>query len=454
MHAGFSLFHRTEKKMKDIVIQQAMANILFNKLMENFDDLEGLSSILTSKEFRILTDMAELLDNTEHSKDGSTSIDYDLVIEAWNKFHKDVVALNEGNIRLLNLLTESYQLQVPDAFLLFGSLINHEAKIARKLTEADRVIFKEYIREGNRIILDFKTSLLNYNASDLIDSFFDQVDVAAPRNIAFQPISVGEKTIYLDQNAVSAIVDNPKFMHQCLAGIESNKISFVYSSYLIEDSINMNPIFLKGFLDNLLLLTKSKMVGLIDGEPHFVTEDIQETIHRVQKYSKATKIGEHHRLISAIHNYHNHPELRKGNTFNNELIKGPIDFFRCTSKVDIAGFELVSSKFSDRELLADFIYTGQITENALGHRGKLINEMLELYDFINFETETVKLSNAKKIASSHRDNMHLIHASIADIFITNDEKMKSRGKVLYPCIGATTKVITSKEFREQFSSFL
>ena len=32
------------------VIQQAMANILFNKLMECFDDLECLSGIQTTKE--------------------------------------------------------------------------------------------------------------------------------------------------------------------------------------------------------------------------------------------------------------------------------------------------------------------------------------------------------------------------------------------------------------------
>ena len=41
------------------VIQQAMANILFNKLMECFDDLECLSGIQTTKEFRIVDELAE-----------------------------------------------------------------------------------------------------------------------------------------------------------------------------------------------------------------------------------------------------------------------------------------------------------------------------------------------------------------------------------------------------------
>lgn len=76
-------------------IQQAMANILFNKLMECFDDLEFLSGIQTTKEFRILDELKEKLDELLTSSSISSCVDYELVINTWNTLYKDVTTLND-----------------------------------------------------------------------------------------------------------------------------------------------------------------------------------------------------------------------------------------------------------------------------------------------------------------------------------------------------------------------
>ncbi|MEF4965834.1 hypothetical protein U9336_08050 [Escherichia coli] len=86
------------------VIQQAMANILFNKLMECFDDLECLSGIQTTKEFRIVDELAEKLEQLLKFSNRSPCVDYELVINIWNTLYNDVVKLNDDyNLLILKL---------------------------------------------------------------------------------------------------------------------------------------------------------------------------------------------------------------------------------------------------------------------------------------------------------------------------------------------------------------
>lgn len=433
-------------------LQQAMANILFNKLMESFDDLEGLSAVQTSNEYRILMELDKLLGQAEIPTDTPVCVDYDMVVDAWNTLQSEVQALSERNKALMETLIERYKLNVPDHFLLFGSLINHDTRIIQKLDEGSREAFKKYVSEGNRIIRDFRIALLTYHAADLVDAFLDNSHIVDQTNIDYHPVDLNGEIICLDQNAVSRIVDHPQCMRLCLEGQASNKISLVYSAYLVEDSVNMNPLFLKDFLDNLSKLTMNRMIGFIDHEPRFVSEDIYRTVNRVTKYSGLTKKFEKHRFIKVIQHYHDHPELRKGKELYNELVKGLVYFFRRDSKVDIPGFDQIARKFIDRKLVIEFIQTGSIRDTTLQEKCKFIEDILELFDFINFETEVVKLANAGKIYSSYRDNKHLEHACIADYFVTDDKRLKARGNLIYSLISVRTKVIDFKEFLEHLST--
>ncbi|WP_218731502.1 hypothetical protein [Citrobacter braakii] len=108
----------------------------------------------------------------------------------------------------------------------------------------------------------------------------------------------------------------------------------------------------------------------------------------------------------------------------------------------------------NNQLIADLINSGKVPETTLQEKNKLIEDILNLFDFINFETESVRFDNAKKIYSSYRDNSHLIHACITDYFVTDDAKLKKRGNIIYPLIGSNTKVISSKEFSQLLPKLL
>lgn len=243
-------------------------------------------------------------------------------------------------------------------------------------------------------------------------------------------------------------------MNQCLQAKEKNDIAFVYSSYLVEDSINMNPLFLEEYLDNLLKITNHQIVAVMDDGLCFATESISQTIERVKKYSKLTKNFETYRFIKVIQHYHDYPELRKGRALYNEICKDPVKFFNEDGKVDIPGFKLIEGNFRYDKLITAFIKTGKVRETSLQEKSQLIEGMLQLFDFINFETESVRLDNAQKIYSSYRDNRHLIHACITDYFVTDDIRLKTRGNIIYSLIGANTKVINSKEFSKLLPTLL
>jgi len=440
--------------MIKFVLKRAIANILFKKLIENFDDLEGLSEVQTSKEFDICEQVKNLLVSEKESSEEPECVDYELVVCAWNTLYEKISDLNEKNEALLKILLEKFELKTSDTFMLFGSLVGQEVKIGQKLNGRENIAFREYVSEANGIIRDFKIKLLTYLAADLTDNFLDNREIINPENIKYERIDLAGTIIYLDQNAVTSISDDSKFMGKCLDAKADNKIHFVYSPYLAMDSVNMNPFFLKDFVRNLFLLSSNCMISIIDNVPNFVREDVYHTFNRAHLYSHLSKTFESHWHINVIRHYHDYPELRKGRALNNELIKDPLAFFRGLSKSGVPGSEKVVSKFSGSRFVTPFLETGKVPDTPIEERCQLIEELLRLFDFINFETESVKLSNAKKISSSYRDNNHLTHASIAGIFVTDDKRLTARAKLLYSLVGIHTKVMNFKEFREKISKSL
>ena len=77
-----------------------------------------------------------------------------------------------------------------------------------------------------------------------------------------------------------------------------------------------------------------------------------------------------------------------------------------------------------------------------------IDNLCEILDFINFETDTEE----QKIKSSYQDTEHLKHAWKCKYFITNDKKLIKRGKFIYSLLNIDTEFLTISEFKEMMIS--
>lgn len=412
--------------------------------MNNFDDIEYLSSIQTSGEFKLLKEMEDIIN--DYASDEHYSIDYDLVIGAWNNLYNSIKEINEEYYQLIDAIKIKFELIVSDDFLLIGTLFNHEKYIAKNIEEKYKKNFNEYIARANQIILQYKEALLSYHISDLQDRFFDKVDIIDTDDIKYQKISLSKPSVYIDQNSVAEIIGDQKYKKHFFQASKDNKFAFLYSAYLIEDSINMNPVFLKEFLNELSKLTNNQMVGYLTDGIKFITENPKDTISRVKKYYELTKIFEQTRFIEVVKHYHMYPELRKGKILNNEIIKDMAAFFENPLKSECPGYSQVENKFSTNDHIANFIKYGHLEMTTTSDIRETISSLSELFDFINFETEKVCFSNKSKIYSSYRDRQHLEHAYLCDFFITNDSKLRNRGRAIYSFIRASTKTLTVKDF--------
>ncbi|UXL39800.1 hypothetical protein N7D90_06480 [Pseudomonas fragi] len=436
------------------VLQASGSNILYNRLMEDFDNVENLSTFQSTKEFKILIELDDLLQKTSRPHLSKVSSDWEILVRAWNKFNAAAKDINCSHKEILQEISGLFQVKCPAPLMLLGSLVNHDVRIIGKLGANKRKECLELVKKANLIIRDFRIELLQYGSADAMESFFGMSHVFDKEDVEFQVAEVKGLVAYLDTNAVTNLLKKKENKNLCLETQKEGLVSFVYSSYLVADVVNMNPFFLKDYIDDLLKLTQGKMIGVIDSVPRFVNEDISRTLARAGKQQGAAMAFERHKFIKVIEHFHEYPELRKGKSLSNALAKDGAAFFNNPESQATLGYQSLRSKFYLREHAFEFITSGKVHGLESNEIRSVINELLEVLDFCNYETESVKFSNFRKIASSYRDNEHIAHACIADYFVTDDEKLKARGNLIYPIVGARTQVVGVKEFLEKLPTFI
>lgn len=418
------------------LIEKAIARILYNKLMEHFDDLESLSQIQSSQDFALVCQLQSSLKGDREN----SNVDYDLVVSAWNEIYNSVKQLNKNYSKLIGHISKEFDVIINDDFALSGTLYDHEKLFVRKLGETWIKEYRSYLVELNKIIVTFKIKLLSYGTANIQDEFFDSHFVINKENIKFNKSNFNGKSVYLDTNAVQVLAADRKLREY----ISKSEVGFVYSSFLIEDAVNSNPVFLSSFLSDLQLITNGNMVGYMDNGLCYVHEKIEDTVNRVKEYSKSTKLYESTIMNDFIKHFHFYPEFRKGRELSNTISGDLIGYFKGKVKKDLACYDKIVSKFYNTSI-SEFIQTGDVGE--IDDYRDVIEKLSDLFDFVNFETEHVKFANKKKVASSYRDKQHLEHVYICDYFVSDDIRLRNRAKVIFEILGVKTKSISTNELK-------
>lgn len=434
-------------------LEISASNILYNCLIKNFDDIEKLTSVQSTKEFQLLIQLNEILSKTPRPHLTKTSYDWETLVGAWNDLHNAAGILDHDHKNILHEISELFRVNSPAALMLLGSLVNHDVRIIGKLSIDKRQECQDLVRKANIAIRDFRLALLQYGSVDAMDRFFGMSHDIDRRDVEFQTIDVKGLVVYLDTNAVSNLLKKKAGRAMCLEKQKKGLVSFVYSSYLVADAVNMNPFFLKDYIDELLALTQGQMIGTIDHIPCFVKEDITRTLARTERQKAAAKEFEKQKFIKVIEHYHEYPEFRRGKALSSALAESGADFFAKSENKILADHAQLRRSFQFRKYATEFIESGRVQVLEPHEIRGAIHELLEVLDFCNYGTESVNFSNFKRIASSYRDNEHIGHARIADYFVTDDEKLKVRGNLIYPIVGARTQVIGVKDFLDKLPTF-
>lgn len=420
--------------MSDLV-NELIEHILFDKIMRCIHDAEELSNIITSKEYELVTKM-----ETEfESKKNTTSHSVNSLIEIWNNFYNSVQYLNKNELNLLDIIKSDFKIKFQNSFSVIGAIIKHSKYIKMHLSKDQLDNFCKYLEKLELILLDFRISFIVYAKTKLQYAFANNKNSIDDNHIKYKKIEKINNSIYADQNIISKILDKPAM----LSLVKMKGIKLVYSSYVIEDALKKNPIYMPLYIDGLMKLTGGNMVGYMKDGLCFVNENINVTLNRASLYSKLSKLYEKDVLLSAFQRDYLYPELRKNSLLNQKLSADFINFFKNESKTSIEGFNTISYKFSHDKNLHNFITTGCIGD--IDDYRQTISNLNALLDFVNFKTETVSYNNRAKIYSSYRDSQHIEHAYVCDYFATDDKNLSERAKVIFKIIGCTTKVISSNE---------
>ena len=195
------------------------------------------------------------------------------------------------------------------------------------------------------------------------------------------------------------------------------------------------------------------MVNVENEKSTFVHEEFNDTYSRVKKYSFLRNTYERKRYINILTHYYNFPILRKESKFNKLVSKDIIGFFKNKENKENKEFKLIESRFGDSRII-NFIHTGELNLSDKDNNiPDIINDLLELFDYINFNTEDIKISNIKKVYSSYRDNCHITYAYKCNYFLTNDKKLKIRAEIIYKLIGSKTIIMSFKDFQENIKKY-
>ncbi|ENP0873878.1 hypothetical protein ACCI29_004376 [Vibrio parahaemolyticus] len=406
---------------------------MFEKVMESLGDVEKLSSILTSREFYFATKIETDLKLDEQDQDLSWLIDI------WNKFYSSIKDVNEENCSLLSYLSSEFKVKFKDSFLIFGTILKHKNYIKNQIGQDHFSKFDNYCASQEKHVNDFRMSFIHYALAKQQEPFFNQIDKIEKEKIKFKKAEKVHNSIYADQNVFSKLIDSDsKSLH-----IKRNNINLVYSSYLIEDSLNKNPIFMPVYLEKLSYLTNGNMVGYMDEGLTFVTEDIVDTYNRSSSYNDLTKLYENTVFLNKYREHFLYESLRKNGKVSSLISNDIVGFFSGDDKHQLKGYSDIVSEFSQYEDISCFIRSGKFPK--VKDIRTSIENLNKLLDFINYETEALSFNNKAKIYSSYRDGQHLQHAYICDFFATDDKRLANRAKLIFELIGVKTKVISMKD---------
>lgn len=118
--------------MKNQIIKDAIANILFNKLFEYIENIEKIGLIRSSKEFKIITELDTFSDKNCYS------IDYDMVVNIWNNFYSSIEKINKENEIFINRIAEIFSFECNDNFMLIDSLDKYASYITQHLNKQEK----------------------------------------------------------------------------------------------------------------------------------------------------------------------------------------------------------------------------------------------------------------------------------------------------------------------------
>lgn len=449
----------------DCVVKLNISYILKILIGKLVSDSDSWMELKTSEEFNLWIMLEEgLKDRTICEKQCMGCLDYHLVSRIFYSFIEKIKIINNKNTDLINCLSDKFSLKhEEDPVSLAFELISNPVYVERQLDEETHHQYKQYVKGVEQASSALAVEYCQQRMTELHDIIMSNSHFGEMQSFRYDEFEVSPtlNTFYLDQNFVSKCVNDKNFMLQVENYKKNSKSIFLSSAYLIEDGIKMNRVFLKSYFELLFELTNNILIARQDRNLKFFKEQVDSTVERIILWLETTRAAEGLKLYKSLYNNYAYPMFNRKNNITQKLNKDikaffaniDDDFHPESFDRELNGHNIILPMMSSKcyQFTIQDIKKGHITFDNDFDCMNMIEQLSELMDVINFQTESHKDIN--KIKSSYQDTEHLKHAWKSDYFITDDVKLIKRGQYIYSLLGIKTKFLKINDFKNMMVGF-
>ncbi|HBN9817940.1 TPA: hypothetical protein L3924_001382 [Pseudomonas aeruginosa] len=453
----------------DCLIKHSLSFVIESVVKKLVDDVNGYAHLLTTEDWKLLISLDQAVSDRricEHQCLGC--LEFARTVSMFSNFNRGIFDANKEHVLVVTALRGIFNIpEKCDPITLALDLVVSPEYVKSKIPEKSIPAYEKYVDavkgEVSRLALDH----LLHEQAKCGDTILSHGNLEAEQVTAYEPIdrSDGEELFYVDQNVISKYGNDKNLRRQienfkCKVGCK-----FVYSPYVIEDGIKMSRVRLTEYFDLIEELTDSTMLIRSEEDVTLAREDIQVTFDRVLLWRNATRAAEDSKVHKMHFNNWGYPHYSRGSRLSERINKDIHEFldslipYMNDRSCDIDSNDYDSDQALCRRLYAATIQKSfslqELVDRSIKHKDgaecmRKIEHLCDFLDLINYHTES--LSDLNKIRSSLQDTEHLKSAWKADYFVTDDQRLRTRGEFIYSVLGLNTKFISINELKGRIIS--
>lgn len=441
-------------------LAKAASQMLIYVIEKIIEDINNFPFIEDWDEFKLLIRLEEYGFYNHLCRHCDGCLDYEILAQKFNHFFESFKNQYQKNDALLQKIKKEYEFNYRGVY--------DDIEFMLFLIKKTKVINKYLNNEESKKIADIKdaielahyrlsSSYIENRIADCHDIIMKLSSISENQKFNYRKVDVIKKiSVYFDQNIIAHYIEDERLKKKVLNLKNNHDFIFTYSSYIIEDAIKMQQLYMKEFLKGLKELTDNQAIIRNSEGLSIVYEDTQYAIDRVNLFRPYTKAAEKEMIYKFMKYHLQYKIFSKKGRYYNDINTDPIKFFTSLKTLQDNDIELKKSMgrilhFECNYLRMSFDENFSIPAKyeSLDEKFNLIGDLTTLLNIFNYKTEN--LSDQRKVMSSLQDVEHIKYASAANYLVTEDGRLRDRAKFIYQVLNIETQVMSLKEF-EQFSN--
>lgn len=448
----------------DCLLKFSLGCTLKNIIQKIIDKNNNYHQLIRTDDWKLAANLdSQIKNRTVCERECLGCLEFYRVTSMFNNLtHSIITANNEHNLLTDHLCKKFNISDVSDPICLALDLTAAPDYVKSRIDTDVIPSYEKYVTTINGAFYSLALDHYNHEKAKCSGTILSQGDLEQRQIISYIPFKIQQhqKAFYLDQNIISKYSNDSNLKKQIKNFKHKTKCQLIYSPYLIEDGIKMSQVRLDEYFSNVEELTDCSMLVRIGGNIRFVKEDIKITSNRVLLWRHATRATEDLKVNKMHFNRWGYPHYARDSHLSkraNENINEFLESLR--PHLDNDEHEIASDDFESDHALCRRLYAATIEksfslEELVDRSIKFKNDseciehiegLCEFLDLINYQTEP--LSAVEKIRSSLQDVEHLKYAWKTDYFVTEDNRLRTRGEFIYSILKLKTEFINLAKFK-------